>query len=461
MIDRAKLVLIGAGSTVFTQRLVSDLILSGEARRWELALVDIDPITLDAVDRLVRKLLLAKQVDLTVVSTTDRKKVLAGANFVVTTIAVGGRRGWELDVQVPRRHNVFQPVGDSVMPGGISRAMRMIPQMVAIANDIADLCPQAYFLNYSNPMTAICRAVRKKTGVPIIGLCHGVHYVEGVLARFLGQNDNSITSFGVGLNHLTFLTSIFCHGRDAKPLLRAKLEEQRGTLQAELDERQIFPNTVTGRAPRFSDDPFTWSIFDRYGVVPVAMDRHISEFYPERFPKGKYYGHTLGVNAFPIDERIALGDKWFDEMLAVARSSDSLPDSYFENVPGESEQLIEMMQSLLYDRRNVYSVNLPNRGAVPNFPADAILEMPASAGGAGFMALQPETLPSALSAKLLSKIAAVEVTVEAALTGSFDMFVEALLTDGSVTDSDEAAALARDLIEAHQDYLPQFAGKSL
>ena len=461
MIDRAKLVLIGAGSTVFTQRLVSDLILSGEARRWELALVDIDPITLDAVDRLVRKLLLAKQVDLTVVSTTDRKKVLAGANFVVTTIAVGGRRGWELDVQVPRRHNVFQPVGDSVMPGGISRAMRMIPQMVAIANDIADLCPQAYFLNYSNPMTAICRAVRKKTGVPIIGLCHGVHYVEGVLARFLGQDDNSITSFGVGLNHLTFLTSIFYHGRDAKPLLRAKLEEQRGTLQAELDERQIFPNTVTGRAPRFSDDPFTWSIFDRYGVVPVAMDRHISEFYPERFPKGKYYGHTLGVNAFPIDERIALGDKWFDEMLAVARSSDSLPDSYFENVPGESEQLIEMMQSLLYDRRNVYSVNLPNRGAVPNFPADAILEMPASAGGAGFMALQPETLPSALSAKLLSKIAAVEVTVEAALTGSFDMFVEALLTDGSVTDSDEAAALARDLIEAHQDYLPQFAGKSL
>ena len=459
MTDRAKLVLIGAGSTVFTQRLVSDLILSGEAHRWELALVDIDPVTLDAVDRLVRKLLLAKQVSLKVTSTTDRKQVLAGADFVVTTIAVGGRRGWELDVQVPRRHNIFQPVGDSVMPGGISRAMRMIPQMVAIANDVADLCPEAYFLNYSNPMTAICRAVRVKTGVPIIGLCHGVHYVEGVLARFLGQPEGSITSFGVGLNHLTFLTSILCQGRDAKPLLRAKLEEQRGALRAEMEERQIFPNTVTGRAPRFSDDPFAWSIFERYGVFPVAMDRHISEFYPERFPHGTYYGHTLGVNAFPIDERIALGDMWFDEMLAVAQSPDPLPTSYFENVPGESEQLIEMMHSLLYDRRHVYSVNLPNRGAVPGLPAEAILEMPASAGGAGFMALQSEALPPALSAKLLSKIAAVEITVEAALTGSFDMFVEALLTDGSVSDPDAAAALARDLIEAHQAHLPQFTGR--
>ena len=456
---RRKLVLIGAGSTVFTQRLVSDLVLSGEADQWELALVDIDPVTLDAVDRLVQKLLSHKQVGLPVVSTTDRRTVLPGADFVVTTIAVGGRRGWELDVQIPRRHNIFQPVGDSVMPGGISRAMRMIPQMVAIAEDIAELCPEAYFLNYSNPMTAICRAVRLKTGVPVIGLCHGVHYVEGVLARFLGEEEGSISSFGFGLNHLTFLTKILCHGTDAGPMLRAKLDEQRSTLAQELSDKKVFPNTVTGRAPRFSDEPFAWSIFERYGVFPVAIDRHITEFYPERFPQGRYYGHVLGRDAFPIDDRIALGDTWFEEMLAVARSPDPLPASYFENVPGESEQLIEMMQSLLHDRRQVYSVNMPNRGAVPGLPDEAILEMPAVAGGAGFMPLQSTALAPALTAKLLAKIAAVEVTVEAALTGSFDLFVEALLTDGSVSDPDAAAALARDLIDAHRVYLPQFTGR--
>jgi len=455
--DRSKLVLIGAGSTVFTQRLVADIILSGETNRWELALVDIDPVTLDAVDRLVRKMLAFKGVNIPVVSATNRRDVLAGADFVVTTIAVGGRRGWELDVQVPRRYQVYQPVGDTIMPGGISRAMRMIPQMVAIAQDVGELCPEAYFLNYSNPMTAVCRAVRIKTGVPVIGLCHGVHYVEGVLAHFLGRDEGSITSFGVGLNHLTFLTHVRCNGEDAMPMMKAKVDEQRTLLQQELRDKTDWPNVVTGRPPRYSDDPFAWSIFERYGVLPVALDRHITEFYPERFPHGQYYGRTLGVDAFSIDGRIALGDKWFDEMLAVARSPDPLPVSYFENVPGESEQLMEIMQSLLGDGRRVFSVNMPNRGAVPGLPAEAVLEMPAAAGAAGFTPLQAPALPPALTAKVLSKIAAIEVAVEAALTGSFDLFVEALLADSSVSDPDTAAALARDLIEAHKAHLPQFA----
>lgn len=455
--NRLKLVLIGAGSTVFTQRLVADLILSGETHRWELALVDIDPVTLTAVDALVRKMLALKGVDFPITSKTDRRDVLAGADFVVTTIAVGGRRGWELDVQVPRKHGVFQPVGDTMMPGGISRAMRMIPQMVAIAEDVADLCPDAHFFNYSNPMTAVCRAIRLKTGVPVVGLCHGVHHVEGVLARFLGRDEGSISSIGVGLNHLTFLTHIHCDGQDAMPLLKAKLDEQRPLLVQEIREKTDWPNTVTGRAPRCSDDPFAWSIFERYGVFPVALDRHITEFFPERFPHGQYYGRTLGVDAFSIDGRIALGDTWFDEMLAVARSSDPLPATYFENVPGESEQLLEMMQSLLLDRRHVFSVNMPNNGAVPGMPSEAVLELPAAATGAGFAPLQAQALPPALAAKLLSKIVAIEITVQAALSGRRDLLVEALLADGSLTDPDAATALASDLIDAHRAHLPQFS----
>ena len=457
MTNRLKLVLIGAGSTVFTQRLVADLILSGETHRWDLALVDIDPVTLTAVDALVRKMLALKGVDFPITSKTDRRDVLAGADFVVTTIAVGGRRGWELDVQVPRKHGVFQPVGDTMMPGGISRAMRMIPQMVAIAEDVADLCPDAHFFNYSNPMTAVCRAIRLKTGVPVVGLCHGVHHVEGVLARFLGRDEGSISSIGVGLNHLTFLTHIHCDGQDARPLLKAKLDEQRPLLVQEIREKTDWPNTVTGRAPRCSDDPFAWSIFERYGVFPVALDRHITEFFPERFPHGQYYGRTLGVDAFSIDGRIALGDTWFDEMLAVARSSDPLPATYFENVPGESEQLLEIMQSLLLDRRHVFSVNMPNNGAVPGMPSEAVLELPAAATGAGFAPLQAQALPPALAAKLLSKIVAIEITVQAALSGRRDLLVEALLADGSLTDPDAATALASDLLDAHRAHLPQFS----
>ena len=235
-----------------------------------------------------------------------------------------------------------------------------------------------------------------------------------------------------------------------------RLDQQRPLAAQEISEKTSWPNGVSGRAIRYSDDPLSWSIFDRYGVFPVAMDRHVSEFFPERFPGGRYFGRTLGVDAFSIDGRIALGDTWFDEMVAVAQSPEPLPPAYFDNVPGESEQLVAIIYSILEDRRKVFSANMPNGGAVPGLPHDAVLELPACAGGAGFSALQSAALPPALTAKLLAKIAAVEVTVQAALTGDFDLFVEALLTDGTVTDPDKAVALARDLIAAHKAHVPQF-----
>ncbi|MDB5505379.1 MAG: hypothetical protein JWR75_17 [Devosia sp.] len=455
--SRRKVVLIGAGSTVFTQRLVADIILAGEADKWELALVDIDAKTLDAVSKLVGKMLVAKGADIPVTATTERRDVLKGADFVITTIAVGGRKGWQLDIEVPRRHGIFQPVGDTAMPGGISRAMRMIPPMIAIARDITELCPDAHFFNYSNPMTAICRAIRKETAVPVVGLCHGVHHVEGQIEKFLGVEAGSISSYGVGLNHLTFLTRIRYRGADAVPMLQAKLKEQRGTLEAELKDHEEYPNIVTGRAPRYSDDPLSWGLFERYSVFPVAMDRHVVEFFPERFPGGAYCGKVLGKDAFSIDGRIALGDTWYDEMVAIATSPDPLPKAYYENVPGESEQLLEIMHSLLNDERKVFSVNLPNRGAAPWLPRDAVLEVNGAAVAGGFQALVADELPPALVAKLGAKLAAIEITVDAALSGDRELFIEALLADGSVSDPDQARALMEDLIAAHREHLPQFA----
>jgi alpha-galactosidase len=455
--SRFKLVLIGAGSTVFTQRLVADIILAGEAHLWELALVDIDPVTLDAVNKLVSKMLVAKKADIPVTATTDRRDVLRGADFVVTTIAVGGRKGWQRDIEIPRKHGIFQPVGDTAMPGGISRAMRMIPQMIAIANDVAELCPDAHFFNYSNPMTAICRAIRRETGVPVVGLCHGVHHVEGVIARFLGVDEKDLTSFGIGLNHLTYFTRLRHKGADAIPLLHARLDEQEATLADELAKKTVWDNIVTGRAPRWADDPFAWGLFRRYSIFPCAMDRHAVEFYPERFPGGAYHGHKLGREAFPIDARIALGDTWYDEMLAIANSPDPLPKSYYENVPGESEQLLEIMHSLLYDQRAVFSVNLPNTGQAPYLPSDAVVECNASAVAGGFAALQADPLPPALVAKLNAKIEAIEITVDAAVQGSRDLMIEALLADGTVGTPEVASALADELIAGHREHLPQFA----
>lgn len=454
---RLKLVLIGAGSTVFTQRLVSDIILAGEAHLWDLALVDIDPVTLAAVEKLVGKMLAAKGASMAVTAATDRRQVLPGADFVVTTIAVGGRKGWQRDIEIPRQHGIFQPVGDTAMPGGISRAMRMIPQMIAIARDVADLCPNATFFNYSNPMTAICRAIQRETGVPVIGLCHGVLYVEGVIAGFLGVAPRDVTSFGIGLNHLTYLTRIRDKGTDAIPLIRARLDAQQAGLENELAEKSLWDNSVQGRPVRWADNPFTFDLFRQYGVFPCVLDRHTVEFYPECFPGGAYHGHILGKDAFPIDERIALGDTWYGEMLAFANSTDPLPPAYYENVPGESEQLLEIMHSLLYDRKTVFSVNLPNTGQALYLPKDAVLECNAAALGGGFVPLLADPLPAALVDKLTAKIAAIELTVDAAVRGSRDLMIQALLADGTVSKADQAAALADDLIAGHREHLPEVA----
>ena len=147
--------------------------------------------------------------------------------MVVLTVGVGGRRAWEVDVEIPRAYGIYQPVGDSVLPGGISRAMRTIPVLVEIARDVQALCPDALFFNYSNPMTANCLAIRKATGLEVIGLCHGVFHVERQLAAFIGAPHQEVTTLYAGLNHLTFIFDLRWKGRDAWPIARARLEAER------------------------------------------------------------------------------------------------------------------------------------------------------------------------------------------------------------------------------------------
>ena len=144
--DRKALVLIGAGSAMFTRGLVQDMIADGG--EWELRLVDVNPESLDIARRLSQRLVEARDVPIVVRATEDRRELLSGADAVVTTVGVGGRRAWEQDVFVPRQFGIYQPVGDTCMPGGISRALRMVPPMVDIANDVAALCPDAIFINY-------------------------------------------------------------------------------------------------------------------------------------------------------------------------------------------------------------------------------------------------------------------------------------------------------------------------
>jgi alpha-galactosidase len=438
-----KIVLIGAGSAMFTQGLVADMIQSPELGPWELGLVDVDPQALETAEGLSRRMVEARGAEIAVSASTDRRDVLPGADVVVSTVGVGGRRAWEADVFIPRKYGVYQPVGDSVMPGGVSRAMRMIPALVDVARDVKAICPEALFVNYANPLTANCWAIRKATGVPVVGLCHGVFHVERQLAEFIGAPPEEMTSLYAGLNHLTFIFDLRWRGRDAWPLVRARLAGELG---------------APSQSFKAADNPFSWSLFETYGAYPAVNDRHVTEFFPERFPEGQYYGRTLGVDAFSLEGTIAWGDQIYADMRAQALGEKPLDEEVFERAEGEHEQLLAILHSIAYDERRVFSANLPNRGAVPNLPGDAILELPAVATATGLRPLQILDFPDTLAAIINRKLTATLLTVEAALAGDRGLFVEALLADGAVTDPAVAREMAEELLKAHRQYLPNFFG---
>ncbi len=435
---RERIVLIGAGSAVFTRGLVADLIEAGVEA--DLALVDIDPDALEVTERLAAKMIAARAAPVALSAAVDRRAVLSGATVVICTIGVGGRRAWEQDVFIPRRHGIYMPVGDTVGPGGTSRALRMIPTMVDIARDVLDLAPGALFFNYGNPMAPICRAVHKATGAPIIGLCHGVAHVARYLADALDVEPTRLRHTAVGVNHLTWFVEARVDGVDARPRLRAIAEQRQAR--------------VPGEDARVDDNPFSWRLFQLFGAFPAVLDRHVTEFFPQFFRDGSYYGRRLGVDAFSFEDTITRGDDAFARMRDDALSARPLEAGYVERLEGEHEQALDIVASIRSERGAIFSANLPNTGQVPNLPPGVIVESPAVADGGGVRAIAQPALSSALVGTLATRYQWVETVVAAALERSQIKFIQALVLDGAVESIEAATALAADLLAAQAAYVP-------
>lgn len=433
-----KVVLIGAGSASFTQGLVADMILTGEP--WEIHLVDINPENLAVAHGVVQRMLAARPAPVTVTATADRRAALPGADVVVCTFGVGGRRAWELDVFIPRQHGIYQPVGDSVLPGGISRAMRHVPLAVAIAQDIAELCPDARFINYANPMTAITRGIRKATGVEVLGLCHGVVHVQGYLAELAGVPLRETGLTCIGVNHCTWITEFRHRGQDLWPQIEAAIAAAPPT-------RPQPGQPFSGAAP------LSWELYDLYGAFPAPLDRHVVEFYPALCREGAYYGLTPGIEAYTFEGTIARGDEGFAKMAAVAAGRAPLDEEVFDHAPGEHEQLVTILDCLAGKGHGVFSVNLPNRGRVPGVPDEAVLEGNALIDENGIHVLDVGTIPLALRDQIARRAVVTELTVDAALTQDPELMAQAIIADGAVVQPQKARALANELLAAHAAYL--------
>jgi alpha-galactosidase len=424
-----KLVLIGAGSAVFTRGLVADLIVDGG--EWDVALVDIDPQALNVAYGLAEKMVAARSAPITLSRQTDRRAALPDADFVVTTIAVGGRRAWEQDVFIPRKYGIFQPVGDTIMPGGISRALRLIPAMVAIARDVGELAPEARLFNYANPMAAICRAVTKATDTQIVGLCHGVRHGERELADLLGVEPERCRLTALGMNHLAFFTEFTVDGEDVWPRVREKLES----------------------APPVRGERLRRGLFLKCGAYSVLNDRHLAEFFPQFHRDGTHPDGKLGVDLFSFEDCIAGGDRGYEVMADQAAGRVPLDESVLERQVGEHEQLVAIFRSLKSAEAGRYSVILPNAGQVANLPRDFAVECPASISREGIVPEKVGDLPPFVRTVVEKALLTVELAVDAALGQDKEKFLQALIADGSVSSMEDAAALADELWEANARYL--------
>jgi alpha-galactosidase len=186
--------------------LLADLISAPDLGAWTIRLIDIDERAPGIATKLAQRMVdEQRREDIVVEGSTDPTEALTDADFVVSCVGVGGRTAWETDWEVARKHGILQPVGDSVMPGGISRAMRTIPVVVEIAEDISRLAPGCQFFNYPNPMTANCTAIMQSGGVAVVGLCHGVFHIQHELAHFIRKPFEETSTLYGGINHLTFI----------------------------------------------------------------------------------------------------------------------------------------------------------------------------------------------------------------------------------------------------------------
>lgn len=451
--ERRRLVLIGAGSAVFARGLLADLISASDLGAWDIALVDIDETALDVAFRLGNQMVAARNMGarISISGFTDRRKALPGADIIVTCVGVGGRKAWLADHTTCVNHGIFQPVGDSVMPGGVSRILRTVPVMVDIARDVVELAPHALFFNYSNPMTANIMAMTSLAGADVVGLCHGVHHVQRELAQYIGAPFEETSTLYAGINHLTFIYDFRWNGENAWPLVQAQRAKEKELPAQAADIGQIFNNGV-----KASHNPFSWEIFDKYGAYPAANDRHVTEFFPSRFPQGAYYGKVLGDDAFSINEILAWGEARYQSMKDQADGLASFEDELFSPSSGEQEQLLSIVRSVIQDSRKMFSVNVPNRGSVPGLPDGAALEIPGVATARGLRSISVPDLSTPLTALLNHRLTSVSLAIEAAMTGNRDLVVEAILSDGAVTDPAKAQLLTIDLLAAQAEHLPAF-----
>jgi len=428
---KVKIVIIGGGSYTWTHTIARDILVKKFLSGSELRLHDIDRKALDENTALVKKMAGKAGTNFKITKTLGLEKALKGADYVIVTISTGGLEAMRVDVEAPMKYGVFQPVGDTVGPGGISRALRSVPVFANIAKRMEELCPDAWLLNYTNPMTMLVRAVTKTSKIKCLGMCHELFGLFMHLSKMLKLgNWRNFEARVFGINHFVWASEIRHRGRDVMRLIRDYIKKHgtKGNMQVKLE------------------------LFKLYGALPVAGDRHIVEFMPHFCNERTNGGADFGVKLTSMEERYG----WLRDARKLV--ADMISGRKKISMRQSCERVSDIIVALSGGRKEIDIVNLPNRGQIDNLPAESVVETMALIDAFGAHPLTVGEIPRPLQALFNLHIQKQEMTVEAALTGDRNLTLQALLIDPLVRDWKTAPAMLDEMLEGNKKYLPQFFG---
>ena len=424
----ARIAFVGAGSVVFTKNLLGDILWFPELGDVEIALHDIDPDRLATAESMARLVARERSAAPTITAHLDRRAALDGADYVINMVQIGGHPATVLDFEIPARYGVRQTIADTLGIGGIFRALRTAPHMLALGHEMAELCPHAWLLNYTNPMAMLCWLVYGGTPTGrVVGLCHSVQFTTEDLANLVEVPVEEVTFLAAGLNHQAFILRFERGGESLYPRLDARIASD-----PELQRRVRV------------------QLYRRLRYFPTESSEHAAEYVPW-FMR---HDEEIHKHRIPVDEYIRRSDEnllEFDRVKAVLARGESLP------VPRSNEYAASIIHSMETGDPSVVYGNVRNTGLLPGLPDDCCVEVPCLVDRTGLHPVPVLDYPPELAALNRTFENVVELTVRAVLEGRPELVRQAAMLDPNTAATltlDEIDGLCDDLTRAHGHALP-------
>lgn len=431
----SKITFLGAGSTVFAKNLLGDCMTVPALQGFEFALYDIDQKRLRDSDMMLNHLKERLNSTVKIVPYTNRKEALRNAKYVINAIQVGGYHPCTItDFEIPKKYGLRQTIADTIGIGGVFRSLRTIPVMLDFARDMQEVCPDAWFLNYTNPMAVLTGTMIKYGGIQTVGLCHSVQVCADQLLRSLDMPTDNIQWKIAGINHMAWLLEIKRNGEDLYP---------------EIKKRALIKQQTK------HDDMVRFELMLRFGYYVTESSEHNAEYYPY-FIK-RQYPELIDKFNIPLDEYPRRCEKQINDWKKMREHLVHNRDLTHERTHEYGSYIIEAMET---NKTFKFGGNVLNTGGlISNLPRKACVEVPCLVDASGVAPTYVGDLPEQLAALNRTHINPQLLTIEAAMTRKKEYIYQAAMLDPHTSAElsiDDIVSLCDDLIEAHGDWLPKY-----